>query len=70
VSTPVKALKRFSQVFLKAGETKTVTIIIKPEEHLWLINQDMKRVVEPGEFEFMIGSSSSDIRLKQSVNLK
>jgi beta-glucosidase len=70
VTTPIKALKGFSQVFLKAGETKTVTMLIQPEEHLWLINQKMKRVVEPGEFEFMIGTSSSDIKLKQTINLK
>jgi len=70
VTTPEKALKGFSQVFLKAGETKTVTMLIRPEEHLWLINQQMKRVVEPGEFEFMIGASSSDIKLKQTINLK
>ena len=70
VATPIKALKGFSQVHLKAGETKTVTMNIIPEEHLWLINQDMKRVVEPGEFEFMIGSSSSDIRMEQTIHLK
>jgi beta-glucosidase len=70
VATPVKALKGFSQAHLKAGETKKVTITVTPEEHLWLINLAMKRVVEPGEFEFMIGSSSSDIRLKQIINLK
>ena len=70
VATPVKALKGFAQVYLKAGETKTVTIPVIPEEHLWLINLDMKRVVEPGEFEFMVGSSSSDIRMKQTIELK
>ena len=70
VSTPIKALKGFSQVFLKAGETKTVTMLVIPEEHLWLINQAMKRVVEPGEFEFMIGASSSDIKLTQSIHIK
>ncbi len=70
VTTPMKALKGFSQVFLKAGETKKATIIIRPQEHLWLINQDMKRVVEPGEFEFMVGSSSTDIRYKETINLK
>ena len=70
VATPIKALKGFSQVHLKAGETKTVTINIIPDEHLWLINLDMKRVVEPGEFDFMIGSSSSDIRMNQVINLK
>ena len=70
VATPIKALKGFSQVFLKAGETKTVTMLIKPEEHLWLINQKMKRVVEPGDFDFMIGASSSDIKFTQTINLK
>lgn len=70
VVTPVKALKGFSQVFLKAGETKTVTMLLKPEEHLWLINQDMKRVVEPGEFELMTGTSSIDIKLTQTIHLK
>jgi beta-glucosidase len=70
VATPVKALKGFSQVFLKAGESKTVTMTIIPEEHLWLINREMKRVVEPGEFEFMLGHSSSDIRLTQTFTVK
>lgn len=70
VATPVKALKGFSQIHLKAGETQKVTLSITPEEHLWLINNEMKRVVEPGEFEFMLGSSSADIRLKQTINLK
>jgi beta-glucosidase len=70
VATPIKALKGFSQVYLKAGETQKVTITVRPEAHLWLINKDMKRVVEPGDFEFQIGSSSSDIRFKQTVNLK
>jgi beta-glucosidase len=69
VATPVKALKGFSQIFLKAGETKTVTMLIRPQEHLWLINPAMKRVVEPGEFEFMIGASSSDIKLNKSIHL-
>jgi beta-glucosidase len=70
VATPVKALKGFSQVFLKAGESKTVSMTVFPEEHLWLINPEMKRVTEPGEFEFMIGSSSSDIKFTQTVTIK
>ena len=70
VATPIMALKGFAQVRLEPGETKTVTIPIIPAEHLWLINLDMKRVVEPGAFEFMIGSSSTDIRIKQTIELK
>ncbi len=69
VSTPVKALKGFSHVFLKAGETKTVTMVVKPES-LALINMDMERVVEPGEFEFMVGAASDDIKLRQTVDVK
>lgn len=69
VATPIKALKGFSKVFLKAGETKTVSMLIRPDEHLWLINTEMKRVVEPGDFELMIGTSSSDIKLTHTLNL-
>ncbi len=69
VATPIKALKGFSHVFLKAGESKTVTMVVKPEL-LTLINLDMKRVVEPGEFEFMVGSASDDIKLQQTVDVK
>lgn len=69
VTTPVMALKGFSQVVLKAGEQKTVEMELTPE-HLSLINQQMKRVTEPGEFEIMIGSSSSDIKERATLILK
>ncbi|GHT73563.1 glucan 1,4-alpha-glucosidase [Bacteroidia bacterium] len=70
VVRPVKALKGFSQVTLNPGETKKVTMIIQPKEHLWLINPAMKRVVEPGDFDFLIGRSSSDIVFTQTINIK
>jgi beta-glucosidase len=69
VTTPVKQLKGFSRVWVKAGETQTVTMTLTPE-HLSLINKDMKRVVEPGEFDIMIGSSSSDIKLNRIIEVK
>jgi beta-glucosidase len=68
VTTPVKALKGFSRVYLAAGEKKKVEMILTPE-HLSLLNMEMKRVIEPGEFEIMIGSSSSDLRLKTTINV-
>jgi beta-glucosidase len=68
VATPEKELKGFAKVFIKAGETQTVTMTLKPE-HFSLINREMKRTVEAGEFEIMAGASSSDIRLKQIINL-
>jgi len=70
VGTPIKALKGFSQVTLQPGETKTATMEVIPSEHLWLINAAMKRVVEPGEFEFTVGSSSSDIKFRQTLELR
>ncbi|MDR1436514.1 MAG: glycoside hydrolase family 3 C-terminal domain-containing protein, partial [Candidatus Symbiothrix sp.] len=66
VATPVKELKGFAKVFIKAGETQTVTMRLTPE-HFSLIGRNMKRTVEPGEFEIMAGASSSDIRLKQTI---
>lgn len=69
VATPIQLLKGFSKVFVKAGETKQVTMTLTPE-HLSLINKQMKRVVEPGAFEIMVGSSSSDIRLRQTIEVK
>jgi beta-glucosidase len=61
VTTPVKSLKGFSRVTLKPGEVKEVSFKVGPEA-LWLWNLDMKRVVEPGDFKIMAGSSSEDIR--------
>ena len=69
VETPVKELKGFAKVFLKAGETKTVAINLN-SEHFSLINKDMQRVVEPGDFEIMLGASSSDIRLRQIITIE
>jgi beta-glucosidase len=62
VTTYEKNLRGFERVSLKAGEKKTVHFVIA-NEGLSLLNRDMKRVVEPGEFKVMVGSSSEDIRL-------
>ncbi len=57
VTRPVKELKGFERVHLERGETKTVGFQITPEK-LRFYNEDMERVVEPGEFEIMVGTSS------------
>jgi beta-glucosidase len=59
VTRPVKELKGFKRVSLKPKETKTVTLEIKPEL-LAFHDINMKYVVEPGEFEVMVGNSSRD----------
>lgn len=59
VARPVKELKGFERVALKAGETKTVEFDITADK-LSFLDIDMKPTVEPGEFEVMVGSSSDD----------
>ncbi len=59
VTRPVKELKDFKRIHLKPGESKTVHFVITPEK-LAFYNSDMQRVVEPGKFKIMVGSSSLD----------
>ncbi|MGZ5192169.1 MAG: glycoside hydrolase family 3 C-terminal domain-containing protein, partial [Flavisolibacter sp.] len=66
VTRPVKELKGFQRISLKPGETKTVTLEITPEK-LAFHNVDIKFVVEPGEFEIMVGSSSKDEDLEKII---
>lgn len=68
IARPVKELKDFRKVLLKAGETKTIKFIIDNEK-LSFYNQNLEWVSEPGDFELMIGASSEDIRLKGAFQL-
>lgn len=61
ITRPVKELKGFQRITLKPGETKKVTLSITPEA-LQFFNRDMKRVVEPGEFDIMVGNSSDNVK--------
>ena len=56
---PTKELKGFKKVWLEPGESTTVTFDITPA-HLSFYDVDMDYVVEPGDFELMIGNSSRD----------
>jgi beta-glucosidase len=69
VTTPIKELKGFSRISIEPGETKTVKFKLLPED-LTLFDKNMNEVVEPGEFEVMLGSSSEDIRLKGKFEVK
>jgi beta-glucosidase len=66
VETPVQALKAFKKVFLKAGEGQDVSLSL-PISHLYLYNKDLKRVVEPGDFEIQVGAASDDIRARARI---
>ena len=60
VTRPVKELKGFERISLDPGETRKVTFQITPEK-LQFYNREMKRVVEPGKFQIMVGGSSVDL---------
>jgi beta-glucosidase len=60
-------LKGFTRVSLKAGEAKTVTFEVSPEQFAHYKNA--KWTIEPGAYELKIGASSGDIRLSQTVKL-
>jgi beta-glucosidase len=61
VTRPVKELKGFQRVTLQPGEQRTVTLSL-PAAALSLWNADMKRVVEPGEFDIMTGPDSVNLK--------
>ena len=61
VTRPVKELKGFQKIALEAGETKTVTFTITPEE-LKFYNSNLKYDWEPGEFAIMVGGNSRDVK--------
>ncbi len=57
VTRPVKELKDFRRISLAPGESKTVTFTLTPDK-LSFLNLHMERVVEPGQFDIMVGTSS------------
>ena len=69
IARPVMELKGFQRVHLAKGEKKTVTFWITAEM-LSMFDKNMREVVEPGEFQIMVGSSSRDIRLKTALMVK
>ncbi len=62
---PVKELKGYKRVAIKAGETKTVTIDITAES-LAMYDRDYNFVVESGDFTIMTGNSSANKSLKKT----
>ncbi len=66
VTRPVKELKGYQRVFLKAGETKKIKFTLNSES-LAFYDIDMNYVVEPGTFTIMTGSSSKNSDLKKTI---
>ena len=68
VVRPVKELRDFQKVFLKAGASQKITFTIDKEK-LAFYNAKLEWTPEPGTFEVQLGSSSTDIRLKDNFEL-
>ena len=60
VTRPVKELRGFERVTLKPAESRRVTFTLGPDE-LSLIDRKMQRVVEPGRFDVMVGTSATPV---------
>ena len=68
VVVPNKLLKGFSKVAIKAGQSATVEIPFNVQD-LGLWNIKMQYVVEPGEFNITVGSSSADLRANATLTV-
>ncbi len=69
VPRPVKELKSFDKVWLNPGETRTVSLELDDNAFSFYDPVKMRWVAEPGAFEIMVGSSSRDIRLKDTYTM-
>lgn len=67
---PAKELKGFTKVFLEAGEQKQVMISLDDKAFRYFNVKTNQWEVEEGKYEILIGSSSSDIRLKEVIQVK
>lgn len=68
ITRPIKELKGFDKIKLKVGESRTVTFDVK-DEQLGFYNNQMKFVVEKGDFTFMVGGNSRDLQeIKYTLN--
>ncbi len=65
-----KELKGFTKVFLEAGESKTVTVTLDDKAFRYFNVRTNRFEVEEGQYEIMVGASSRDIRLTETVSVQ
>lgn len=70
VIRPNKELKGFNKVFIKAGESKRVSMVLNYRSFAFYSTALEKWHIENGDFEILIGSSSQDIRLKDKISIQ
>jgi beta-glucosidase len=69
IARPVLELKGFQRIHLRHGESREIAFSITPTL-LKALDIDLREVVEPGDYRIMIGSSSRDLRLKETLTLR
>jgi len=69
VARPVSQLAGFARITLARGEEKEVAFTLGPAQ-LSLIDRDLRRLVEPGQFRITVGASSEDIRLRGLLTVR
>lgn len=69
ITMPLKELKGFQRNTLKKGESKNIEIEIKKDLLRYWDEKSAQFIVPEGNYEFMVGSSSADIRLKGQLNV-
>lgn len=69
VDRPEKELKKFEKVFLKTGETKTVTMTLPKDAFTYYSTIDKQFVTDPGIYNIMLGFSSREIKGQKSIQI-
>jgi beta-glucosidase len=70
IDKPEKELKDFAKIMLHPGESKTVSMDLSRDRLAHFNPEQSRWVVEPGQYEIMLGSSSRDIRLKKMITIQ
>ena len=70
VPRPIKELKGFAKIAIKAGQSKEVTFELSKKDFSFWSPKKKNWVAEKGEFIIFIGTSSQDMRLQQKVVLQ
>ena len=70
VGRPIKELVGFKRVTLSKGESQVVTFEVPKDELMFWDANSKEWVFENGAYEFMLGASSQDIRLRKSISIK
>ena len=69
MSQPLLQLKKFDRLSIAKGETRKVEFILTAED-LAIIDRNMKSVVEPGDFDIMVGGSSDNLPLRGVLTIE